>query len=100
MIIGIPKEIKTEEYRIGIVPAGVKALVDEGHKVTLEAGAGLGSGIGDEEYKGAGAEILPSAKDIYSSADLVMKVKEPQPAEFGMLREGCFVGWRSGSCSG
>ena len=88
MIIGIPKEIKTEEYRVGIVPAGVKALVDEGHRVIIEAGAGLGSGIGDEEYKGAGAQILNSAKDIYSSADLIMKVKEPQPAEFGLLKEG------------
>ena len=67
MIIGIPKEIKTEEYRVGIVPAGVKALVDEGHKVIIEAGAGVGSGIGDEEYKRAGAQILNSAKDIYSS---------------------------------
>lgn len=88
MIIGIPTEIKTEEYRIGIVPAGVKTLVDEGHKVIIEAGAGVGSGIGDEEYKTAGAQILPSAKDIYSSADLIMKVKEPQPVEFGLLREG------------
>lgn len=88
MIIGIPKEIKTEEYRVGIVPAGVKALVDDGHRVIIEAGAGLGSGIGDEEYKGSGAEILPSAKEIYSSADLVMKVKEPQPSEFPLLREG------------
>jgi len=88
MIIGIPKEIKTEEYRVGIVPAGVKALVDDGHKVIIEAGAGLGSGIGDEEYKVSGAQILPSAKDIYSSADLVMKVKEPQPSEFPLLREG------------
>src|SRR3990172_7182717 len=88
MIIGIPKEIKTEEYRVGIVPAGVKALVDEGHKVIIEAGAGVGSGIGDEEYKVSGAQILPSAKDIYSSADLVMKVKEPQPSEFPLLREG------------
>ncbi|MBI4746409.1 MAG: alanine dehydrogenase [Deltaproteobacteria bacterium] len=88
MIIGIPKEIKTEEYRVGIVPAGVKALVDEGHRVIFEAGAGLGSGIKDEEYKGAGAGIVPSARDIYSSADLIMKVKEPQPSEFNMLREG------------
>ncbi len=88
MIIGIPKEIKTEEYRVGIVPAGVKALVDEGHRVIFEAGAGLGSGIRDEEYKGAGAEILPSANDIYGSADLIMKVKEPQPSEFPLLREG------------
>ena len=88
MIIGIPKEIKTEEYRVGIVPAGVKALVDEGHRVIIEAGAGVGSGIGDEEYKTAGAQILNSAKDMYSSADLIMKVKEPQPQEFNLLREG------------
>lgn len=87
MIVGIPKEIKAEEYRVGIVPAGVKTLVDEGHKVVVEAGAGTGSGIEDEEYKTAGAEILPFAKDIYNSADLIMKVKEPQPSEFQLLRE-------------
>lgn len=88
MIIGIPKEIKTEEYRVGIVPAGVKALVDEGHRVIIETGAGVGSGIGDEEYKVSGAQILNSAKDLYGSADMVMKVKEPQPSEFPLLREG------------
>lgn len=88
MIIGIPKEIKVEEYRVGIVPAGVKALVDEGHKVLIESGAGLGSGISDDEYKAAGAEIIPSAKEVYDASDMVMKVKEPQPSEFTLLREG------------
>lgn len=88
MIIGVPKEIKVEEYRVGIVPAGVKALVDEGHKVVIEKGAGIGSGISDDEYRRGGAEILSSAKDVYNASDMLMKVKEPQPSEFSLLRDG------------
>lgn len=88
MIIGVPREIKIEEYRVGIVPAGVKALVDEGHKVLVESGAGQGSGISNDEYAASGAEMLPSAGDVYGASDMVMKVKEPQPSEFALLREG------------
>lgn len=88
MIIGIPKEIKVEEYRVGIVPAGVKSLVSEGHKVLVERGAGIGSGIANEDYAASGAEMVKSAADVYEKADMVMKVKEPQPTEFGLLREG------------
>lgn len=88
MIIGIPKEIKVEEYRVGIVPAGVKSLVSEGHKVLVESGAGIGSGIANEDYAASGAEMVKSAADVYEKADMVMKVKEPQPTEFGLLREG------------
>jgi alanine dehydrogenase len=88
MIIGVPKEIKVEEYRVGIVPAGVKALVAEGHRVVIEGGAGVGSGITDDEFTASGAEIVPSATDVYEASDMVMKVKEPQPSEFNLLREG------------
>jgi len=88
MIVGIPKEIKDNEYRVGIVPAGVLALTQAGHSVIVERSAGEGSAIGDEEYRRAGAEIVSSAADVYGRAEMVMKVKEPLPAEYGLLREG------------
>ena len=88
MIVGIPKEIKKDEYRLGIVPSGVRSLVLAGHKVIIEDGAGLGSGISNSEYEFEGAEIVPSAKDIYLRADMIMKVKEPLSSEYNMLREG------------
>ena len=88
MIIGIPKEIKKDEYRVGIVPSGGRSLVLAGHKVLIEDGAGLGSGISNSEYEFEGAEIVPSAKDVYLRADMIMKVKEPLPSEYNMLREG------------
>lgn len=88
MIIGVPKEIKDQEYRVGITPAGVKALVKHGHQVAVEAGAGLGSGINDGDYAAAGGRILPSAGDVYEQADMIMKVKEPLPAEYDLLKEG------------
>ncbi|MBI5747849.1 MAG: alanine dehydrogenase [Nitrospinae bacterium] len=88
MKIGIPKEIKKDEYRVGIVPSGVRSLVLAGHKVIIEDGAGLGSGISNSEYEFEGAEIAPSAKDVYLRADMIMKVKEPLPSEYDMLREG------------
>lgn len=88
MIIGIPKEIKTEEYRVGIVPSGVRRLTDAGHRVIIETGAGSGSGITDDEYISAGAQIIKTAKEVYASADMIMKVKEPQLPEFELLREG------------
>ena len=87
MIIGIPKEIKKQEYRVGIVPAGVKALTEEGHKVIIQKSAGEGSGISDEEYISSGAEIKESAKEIYSQADMIMKVKEPLEEEYELLKE-------------
>lgn len=86
MRIGVPKEIKSNENRVGIVPAGVHALVGDGHRVYLEAGAGLGSGISDQEFRDAGAEILPTAKDVWGTAEMVMKVKEPLKAEYGLCR--------------
>ena len=88
MIIGIPKEIKNHEYRVGVVPAGVRALVKDGHQVLIQAGAGEGSGILDEEFTEAGASIVPGAGDVYGPAEMVMKVKEPLPAEIPLLREG------------
>lgn len=88
MIIGIPREIKVEEYRVAIVPAGVRVLVSDGHKVLVESGAGLGSGISDDDFTLAGAEIVNSAAEIYERSDMIMKVKEPQSTEFGLLRDG------------
>ncbi|WP_027184431.1 alanine dehydrogenase [Desulfovibrio inopinatus] len=87
MIIGVPKEIKNHEYRVGLVPAGAHALVAAGHTVFIEEGTGLGSGITDDEYLAAGADILPSAKDVFDRADMIIKVKEPLPQEYPLLRE-------------
>lgn len=91
MIIGVPKEIKDREFRVGIVPAGVKSLTTAGHKVLIEKNAGLGSDITNNEYLMAGAEVLESAEEVYSSAELIMKVKEPLPQEYGFLREGLLL---------
>ena len=73
MIIGVPKEIKTGEKRVGIVPSGVSAFVTHGHKVLVEKGAGLGSGIPDEDYRSAGAKIMSSAQQIWEQADMILK---------------------------
>ncbi|MCY8222692.1 alanine dehydrogenase [Bacillus haynesii] len=88
MIIGIPKEIKNNENRVAITPAGVVALKKSGHQVLIEQGAGLGSGFKDADYKAAGAEILVEAKDVWGKADMVMKVKEPISSEYGYFRKG------------
>ena len=90
MKIGIPKEIKNNEYRVALVVAGVKALVAKGHHVVVQAGAGLGSGIPDGHYSGAGAQIVDSAAEAWE-ADLVVKVKEPQESEFQYLRPGLIL---------
>src|SRR3984957_15729977 len=87
MIIGVPKEIKTSENRVGLVESGVKAFVREGHKVLIERDAGLGSGISNELYEKAGATIIDSKKEVYEKADMIIKVKEPLPEEYSMLRE-------------
>ncbi len=88
VILGIPKEIKRDEYRIAILPVGVEELVRAGHSVLVEAGAGLGSGLPDHDYLRAGAELTSSAADIFARADMVVKVKEPQESEWNMLRDG------------
>ncbi len=86
MKIGIPKEIKVHEYRVAIVPAGVRELVARGHKVRIEAGAGVGSGISDERFREAGAEILPTADEVWASAEMIIKVKEPVAAEYTRIQ--------------
>lgn len=86
MKVGVPKETKIREYRVGMTPAGVRELTKHGHEVLVEQSAGDGSGIKDEDYVDAGARIVPTAADAWA-AELVVKVKEPQPAEFGFLRE-------------
>lgn len=85
-IVGVPREIKTDEHRVAITPDGVLELSLRGVRVLVEAGAGEDSSIGDDDYVAAGAEIAPSADDVWSASDVVMKVKEPQPAEFAYLR--------------
>ncbi len=88
MTIGVPREIKESEYRVALVSAGVEALVEAGHTVLVEAGAGEGSGITDEEYQEHGATIVTSAAEIYRQADLIVKVKEPLPEEYPLIRPG------------
>ncbi|MCB0379153.1 MAG: alanine dehydrogenase [Bdellovibrionales bacterium] len=87
MIIGVPKEIKISENRVGLTEAGVRQLVLEGHKVFVQKDAGLGSMITNEDYINAGAEILNTAKEIYDSADMIVKVKEPLPDEYDLMKE-------------
>jgi len=86
MRIGVPKEIKVHEYRVGLVPAGVRELSAAGHEVLIESGAGRGIGVEDDEYRAAGAGIAASAADVFARADLVVKVKEPQASECQLLR--------------
>lgn len=87
MIVGVTKETKDNENRVAITPAGVKALVNNGHTVFIEQSAGIGSGITDEVYKEAGAKILPDNKKVYAEAELILKVKEPLPSEYAYLKE-------------
>ena len=88
MIIGIPKEIKKQEHRVALLPSAAYQLVKHGHQVLVQRSAGTGSGFGDEEYERAGASIIESAKEIFDRADMIVKVKEPQPVEVAMLRPG------------
>ena len=88
MIIGCPTEIKTRENRVGIIPASVSALSRSGHKVLVQKGAGTGSGITDDTYAHAGAEIVARAEDVWGRADIVCKVKEPLPPEHALMRDG------------
>ncbi len=88
MHIGVPKEIKTHEYRVGLIPANVRELVMHGHTVTVEHDAGLGIGMSDQDYEGVGAKIGASAADVFAAADLIIKVKEPLAVERKMLRDG------------
>jgi alanine dehydrogenase len=88
MLVGVPKEIKTHEYRVGLVPGSVRELVLHGHKVLVETGAGAGIGFADDAYRAAGAEIAPDARSVFAAADMIVKVKEPQPSEIALLRKG------------
>ena len=88
MIIGVPKEIKNSENRVAVVPSGVKAFIHSGHKVLIEKGAGLGSGISNEEFLSSGAEIVNSNREVFSGAEMILKVKEPLPSEYPLLQEG------------
>ena len=88
MRVGCPKEIKNHEYRVGLTPASVRELSSRGHSVLVQAGAGSGIGIGDEQYAAAGAQLLADAASVFAQADMIVKVKEPQPAECAMLRPG------------
>ncbi|KXS43512.1 MAG: alanine dehydrogenase [Candidatus Frackibacter sp. T328-2] len=88
MIIGVPKEIKNNENRVAITPAGVEVLTNEGHEVIIENSAGEGSGIPDADYKGAGAKILDTNEEVFAQADMIMKVKEPLSEEYDLFKEG------------
>lgn len=91
MKIGTVREIKTREYRVGLIPPGVKALVSRGHTVLVEKGAGQAAGFADEEYAQAGAQMVESAKDVFAAAEMIIKVKEPLAQECAMLRSGQIV---------
>jgi alanine dehydrogenase len=86
--IGVPKEVKVHEYRVGLVPASVRELVHHGHTVVVQSGAGAGIGFTDDVYAAAGATVLPDAASVFAEAELIVKVKEPQPTECAMLRPG------------
>ncbi|MDP7592340.1 MAG: alanine dehydrogenase [Litorilituus sp.] len=88
MIIGVPKEIKNHEYRVGMVPASVRELIEHGHSVVVEKNAGIGIGFTDEDYINVGASILAQASDVFAQSEMIVKVKEPQAVERAMLREG------------
>lgn len=91
MLIGVPKEIKDNEYRVALTPQGAGALIEAGHDVMIESGAGAGSGFSDEDFTAAGARVLETAKEIFSAADMIIKVKEPLEAEYAMLKAGQLV---------
>lgn len=88
MIVGVPREIKSDEYRVAMLPVGVEELKRRGHQVLIESEAGLGSGLADHEYLEQGAEMVSSADEIFGRADLIVKVKEPQPSEWPLIRKG------------
>src|SRR5262249_57271875 len=88
MLVGVPKEIKDSEYRVGLVPSAVRELTRNGHRVLVENSAGLGAGLTDDNYRSVGAEIVPGADQIYARSELIVKVKEPLAPERKKLRPG------------
>lgn len=91
MLIGVPKEIKDNEYRVALTPEGVSALTEKGHEVIVESSAGIGSGFSDADFQTTGARMLSSAKEIFSAADMIVKVKEPIEPEYDLLKDGQIV---------
>ena len=87
MLIGVPKEIKNHEYRVGLTPSSAQELIDLGHSVLVETNAGHAVGFDDDDYRAIGAEIAPDAKSIFDASEMIVKVKEPQPQECKMLRQ-------------
>lgn len=87
MIIGVPKEIKNHEYRVSLVPSGVKTLIEHGHKVRVQSSAGEGSGVSDQEYLNAGAIVVPTPEAVYKESEMILKVKEPLPPEYPLLMQ-------------
>ncbi|WP_372716921.1 alanine dehydrogenase, partial [Novipirellula sp.] len=88
MIIGVPTEVKTDEYRVALLPVGVEELVARGHQVLIQSEAGVGSGVTNEDYLQCGAELCDTADEVFARADMIIKVKEPQPEEYGKVRAG------------
>src|SRR5438094_2165 len=88
MLVGVPKEIKPQENRVGLVPASVREVIRVGGRIIIERNAGVGIGITDDQYEAAGAELAETADEVFARADLIIKVKEPQPIECRNLREG------------
>src|SRR5213595_1740197 len=91
LVVGVPNEIKTHESRVALIPVGVEELTRAGHRVLIQAGAGQGSGISDDQYRDNGAEIVHAAEDVWKDADLIVKVKEPLPIEWPLMRPGQIV---------
>src|SRR5215475_14568972 len=91
MLIGVPREIKRDEYRVAILPVGVEELKRAGHQVLFERGAGVGSGLADATYEEQGAKLVDTPQQVFAEADLILKVKEPMPAELKMIRRGQIV---------
>jgi alanine dehydrogenase len=91
LIVGVPKEIKRDEYRVALLPVGAEELTRAGHRVLVEQGAGLGSGLPDDAYRRSGAQLVPSAAEVFGQSDLVLKVKEPLESEWPLLRRGQIV---------
>ena len=91
MIVGVPKEIKNNEYRVGMTPSGVNSFISNGHKVFVQKNAGLGSGYSNNDYKEVGAVICDTIEDVYSKSEMIIKVKEPLKSEYSLIKEGQII---------
>ncbi|GAF95758.1 unnamed protein product, partial [marine sediment metagenome] len=88
MKIGVPKEIKRHEYRVGMTPGCARTYIEQGHSVAVESGAGMGAGFADDDYRRVDAEVLPDVQQLYAQSEMIVKVKEPLPDEFGLFSQG------------